>query len=196
MAENFLREPSVLSASAKALYDEDLAGDGYVWNLSRLHAHQADTMQSLVALATAAFEPSGLSTRHKQILLLATTSTMGDSYCSMAWGGRLADAGDPDAAASILSGRDDGLSEQETAIAAWARRVVKDPNATTSEDVQSLRDAGLDDGQIFAITAFMAIRIAIATINDALGAHPDVKLAESLPAKVRDAVTYGRGPEA
>jgi alkylhydroperoxidase family enzyme len=77
-------------------------------------------------------------------------------------------------------------------MAAWARKVVRDPNATTPADIQELRDAGLGDDQIFAITAFVALRLAFSTINDALGAQPDAQLAESLPAEVRQAVTYGR----
>ena len=40
--------------------------------------------------------------------------------------------------------------------AAWARKVARDPNSTTPADIQALRDAGFDDGQIFAITAFVA----------------------------------------
>jgi alkylhydroperoxidase family enzyme len=196
MAESFLREPSVLSASARALYDEDLADDGYVWNASRLHAHQPETMRSLMRLSADAFEPSRLSPRLKTILVLATTSTLGDSYCSMAWGRMLASAGSPEVAASVLAGGDDGLDAQESALAAWARLVADDPNATTEDDVERLRATGLDDEQIFAITAFVAIRIAIATVNDALSAHPDPNLADSLPGEIRDAVTYGRTPEA
>jgi alkylhydroperoxidase family enzyme len=70
--------------------------------------------------------------------------------------------------------------------------VARNPNATTPADVQALRDAGLDDGQIFAITVFIALRLAFSTVNDALGAQPDAQLARSLPSEVRDAVTYGR----
>ena len=77
-------------------------------------------------------------------------------------------------------------------MAAWARKVARDPNATTPADVQALRDAGLDDEQIFAITTFVALRLAFSTVNDALGAQPDAQLAQSLPPEVRDAVTYGR----
>lgn len=72
---------------------------------------------------------------------------------------------------------------------------MKDPNATTSADTQRLRDAGLDDTQIFAITVFVALRLAFSTVNDALGAHPDVKLAASLPTEVVTAVDYGRPPQ-
>ena len=77
-------------------------------------------------------------------------------------------------------------------MAAWARRVAADPNATTPADIQALRDSGLGDGQIFAITAFVALRLAFSTINDSLGAQPDAQLAQSLPPEVREAVTYGR----
>ena len=77
-------------------------------------------------------------------------------------------------------------------MAAWARKVARDPNATKPADIQALRDCGLDDGQIFAITAFVALRLAFSTINDSLGAQPDAQLAQSLPREVREAVTYGR----
>jgi alkylhydroperoxidase family enzyme len=77
-------------------------------------------------------------------------------------------------------------------MAAWARKIVKDPNSTTPTDVQALRDAGLNDEQIFAITTFVALRVAFSTVNDALGAHPDAQLVADLPKEVVDAVTYGR----
>ena len=67
-----------------------------------------------------------------------------------------------------------------------------DPNATTVADVEALRAAGFSDRQVFAITVFVAARLAFSTVNDALGATPDVELAASLPQAVRDAVTYGR----
>ena len=70
--------------------------------------------------------------------------------------------------------------------------MATDPNATTPADIEALRDCGLDDGQIFAITTFVALRLAFSTINDSLGAQPDAQLARSLPEEVREAVTYGR----
>ena len=77
-------------------------------------------------------------------------------------------------------------------MAAWARKVAKDPNSTTPADIEELRNSGLDDDQIFAITVFAALRLAFSTVNDALGAQPDAQLAESLPPEVRSAVTFGR----
>jgi len=191
MTGSFLDEPAV-SAQTQALYDQDLADDGYVWNVSRLWAHQPDTKDRLFELMSQAFTPSGLTFRQRGILVLAAASTLGDSYCSLAWGGKLGKASGADVAAGVLTGSDAGLTGQEKAIAAWARKVAKDPNATTPADIQALRDSGLDDGQIFAITAFVALRLAFSTINDSLGAQPDAQLAQSLPHETRQAVTYGR----
>ena len=190
---SFLEEPD-RSADVQALYDEDLTDSGYVWNVSRLWAHQPQTVAQLFELMSQAFKPSGLSFRQRAILVAAAASALGDSYCSLAWGGKLAGASDPALAAAVLNGTDAGLTEQERALAGWARKVVRDPNATTTADVQGLRDAGLDDGQIFAVTAFVALRLAFSTINDALGAQPDPQLAGSLPGEVRAAVAYGRPP--
>jgi alkylhydroperoxidase family enzyme len=139
-----------------------------------------------------AFTPSGLTFRQRGILVTAAASALGDSYCSLAWGGKLGGASDAAVAAGVLTGSDAGLTDQEKAMAAWARKVARDPNATTPADIQALRDGGLDDGQIFAITAFVALRLAFSSINDSLGAQPDAQLAQSLPPQVREAVTYGR----
>jgi uncharacterized peroxidase-related enzyme len=191
MTGSFLEEPSP-SPQAQELFDEDLAEDGYVSNVARLWAHQPDTLRQLFALMSDSFTVSGLGVRQRGILVTAAASALGDSYCSLAWGGKLAQASTPALAAGVLTGDDAGLTDQEKAIARWARKMAADPNATTPADVQALRDCGLDDGQIFAITAFVAFRLAFATVNDSLGAQPDAELARSLPGEVRVAVTYGR----
>jgi uncharacterized peroxidase-related enzyme len=191
MSGSFLPEPPV-SAQVQALYDEDLEDDGYVSNGSRLWAHQPGTLSQLFGLMSEAFTPSGLTFRQRAILVTAAASALGDSYCSLAWGRKLGNVAGAAIAAGVLNASDGGLTDQEKAMAGWARKVARDPNATTPSDIQALRDSGLDDGQIFAITAFVALRLAFSTINDSLGAQPDAQLARSLPQQVREAVTYGR----
>jgi len=157
-----------------------------------LWAHQPETLKRLFGLMSRAFTPSGLTFRQRGILVTAAASALGDSYCSLAWGAKLGKASDAAVAAGVLNGSDAGLTDQEKAMAAWARKIARDPNATTPADIQALRDSGLDDGQVFAITGFVALRLAFSTINDSLGAQPDAQLALSLPQEVREAVTYGR----
>jgi alkylhydroperoxidase family enzyme len=188
---SFLSYPEP-SPAAQHLYDDDLADAGYVMNCSRLWAYQpaahdaiADTLGSISA-------EHDLTIRQRGILIAACASTLGDSYCSLAWGRKLAKAADPQTAAGVLGGDDDGLTPAEKAMAAWARKVAGDPNGTAEADVQDLRDAGWRDDQIFAITVFVALRIAFSTVNDALGVRPDAAFRSTAPQAVLDAVTYGR----
>ncbi len=147
MTAGFLEQPPI-SGPVQELYDKDVADSGYVWNVSRLWAYQPDTVQRLFELMSQAFKPSGLEFRQRGILVTAAASSLGDSYCSLAWGGKLSGESGPAVAAGVLRGTDEGLTAEEKAMASWARKIVKDPNATTSEDLQELRDAGLTDRQI------------------------------------------------
>ena len=72
--------------------------------------------------------------------------------------------------------------------------MARDPNSTTGAHVAELRAAGFDDRQIFAVTVFVALRLAFSTVNDTLGAAPDAELADRVPPRVRSAVTFGRQP--
>ena len=187
--------PAAVTPAARAYVNEDVEDLGYVMNGSRVWAHLPAEVDALFALMGRAKSIASLSMRQRAILVTATASTMGDSYCSLAWGQKLSTAADPDLAASVLAGTDADLTPAETALAAWARRVASDPNATTESDLDALRDAGYDDPQILAITLFISLRIAFSTVNDALGALPDRELHDAVPPQVRDVVTWGRPAE-
>ena len=188
----FLPEPP-RSAGADAAYEEDLTNDGYVFNNTRLWAYRPDVNLAFVQLRSMLTRGSTLSEREVAVLVTATASRRADSYCALAWGKKLAGlAGDATAAAVITGANDPVLSEREAALADWARAVVADPNATTAEDVERLRAAGLSDQEIFEVTTFIAFRLAFSTVDNALGAEPDQRLAEGAPRAVRDAVTFGR----
>jgi alkylhydroperoxidase family enzyme len=187
----FLRvaEPT---AEGQRLIDEDVAELGYAMNVSRLWAYQPATMTGLFDLLRQANSVDGLSLRQRLILVAACASAFGDSYCSLAWGAKLAKASDVSTAAAVLRGDDDGLSVSERVMAGWARQVARDPNATSAPDVQALRDAGFTDAETFTITVFVALRLAFSTVNDALGLRPDAALGSATPRAVLDAVTFGR----
>ena len=188
---SFLATPEP-TPEAQRLFDEDIAELGYPMNSSRLWAYQPATGAGLFDLMRVATTDHRLDVRQRGILVAACASALGDSYCSLMWGTRLAAASDATTAAGVLHGDDDELSAAERAMAGWARKVARDPNGTSAADVQVLRDAGFADDQIFAITVYVALRIALSTVNDALGVRPDAQLKSTVPAAVLDAVTYGR----
>jgi uncharacterized peroxidase-related enzyme len=187
----FLRVPEP-TPDGQRIFDQDIAEVGYVMNASRLWAYQPAAMTGLFDLLRLAHSADRLSVRQRGILVAACASAFGDSYCSLMWASRLAAASDAHTAAAVLHGNDDGLDTAERAMARWARRVAHDPNATTADDVQELRDAGLTDAHIFAITVFVALRLAFSTVNDALGVPPDAALRSTAPGPVLDNVTFGR----
>ena len=191
---SFLSEPAP-DAEVQAMYDEDQATYGFVMNLTHVWGHLPESHRrlfDLIGLVGSAFSP-----REKGILVTATASTIGDSYCSWAWGWKLADfAGDAEISAAVLSGSDAGLSPREAALATWARAVARSPSSTTAADVAALREAGWSDEEVFRATTFVALRAAFSTVNSALGAVPDAELRALAPDSVGEVVTWGRPIEA
>ncbi|WP_020393056.1 carboxymuconolactone decarboxylase family protein [Kribbella catacumbae] len=190
----FLAEPEPTEERRQFL-DDDLTEPGFIMNVTRLWAHQPSALVALFDLLRVINAPHRFSYRERGILIAACTSASHDSYCTLSWGSKLAAATDVATAVSVVLGDDGPLSDTERAMAEWARKVARDPNGTSAADVQQLRDAGLTDPQIFAITAFVAARIAYATVNNALGAQPDAELAAKAPRELVEAITYGRPVE-
>ena len=184
-------QPAPVSAAAQRLFDGNLADEGYVTNVSRLWAYQPELLPSLFDLGRSA-TAGRFDIRQRAILVSACAAAAGDSYCALAWGTRLAVRAGADTAAGVLTGDDSGLTAAEQAMAAWARTVVRRSSETTPADLDALRAAGFTDEDIFAMTAFVGIRLAIMVVNDALGVPPDAQLHDAAPSAVQDAVTYGR----
>jgi uncharacterized peroxidase-related enzyme len=193
MAEptSFLSQPSA-TPEVDALLARDVELQGFVMNLTHLWSWRPDVYASYVGLRSELMEGSSLTDRDFAVLVPAMASVLRDSYCSLAWGAKLARLSDGDTAAAVIAGSDEGLTPREAALADWARRVTRDPSATTAADVEWLRAAGLSDREIFEATTFVALRLAFSTVNSALGARPDRQLLESAPEPVRSAVDYGR----
>lgn len=190
-----LIEESPPGEGRDAVYAADRDNDGYVWNVTRLWGWRGDIYRDFEALRTSLMASSSLSDRDWAVMVTATASQLGDSYCSLAWGAKLARLTDAETAAQLIANElAPALSEREQMLAAWARRLVEDPNSTTSDDVMRLRAVGLGDKEIFEATTFVAFRLALSTVNDALGAEPDRQLVDAAPDSIREAVRYGRPP--
>ena len=177
----------------RALYDDAQREDGYVMNLLRVWGWRPDVFEAFTKTRVDLAAGTSLSKREIAVLNSVTAARFGDSYCSLAWGTRLASLSDARTAASLLRREDaPGLSERERALAVWAAAVVEHPNGIACGDVDALRDAGLTDREIFEATAFVAFRMAFNAVNDALGALPDRQLAREAPPEVAASVTFGR----
>jgi alkylhydroperoxidase family enzyme len=85
----FLSDPE-MDAAVSAAYEEDLGSDGYVNNLTRVWCWRPDVLASFQTIRTDLMASSGLSRLELAVLVTATAAARGDSYCTLAWGTRLA----------------------------------------------------------------------------------------------------------
>jgi uncharacterized peroxidase-related enzyme len=183
------------SEESDKVYKASAASMGFVMNLTKAWAWRPEVFDGFAALRNQLTGRSSLTKRDLAVMVCATAAELGDSYCCLAWGKTLAQEADPDVAAAVIAGSPaEALTDRDRALAAWARKVVADPNATTEADVAALRGVGLGDKEVFEATAFIAFRLAFSTVNDALGVKPDQRLAEQVPPEVRAAVSFGRAP--
>ncbi len=190
-------DPPPPSADSERIAAASARDMGYAMNLTQAWGWRPDVYDAFAALRQRLTSTSALTPRDLAVLVCATAAELGDAYCALAWGHTLTQRAGAGVAAAVLSGADDAAAEtteRDRALAAWARQVVADPNATTPDGVERLRRAGLGDAEVFEATVFVAFRLAFSTVNDALGVAPDPALVERLAPEVAAAVTYGRRP--
>jgi len=191
----FIGTPPVTDA-VERLRATDVQLLGYVMNLTSLWGWRPDAYDDFVALRGKLTAASSLSMREVAVIVCASASSLGDSYCSLAWGRKLAAVADPTVAIAVLQDTwCESMTDRERALSSWARQVVMDPNGATQRHVDALRAAGLDDREIFEATLFTALRLAFSTVNDALGVTPDWQVAEAASPELRKAVRFGRAPD-
>jgi uncharacterized peroxidase-related enzyme len=189
----FLNEPS--TAEAAAHLEKDRAETGYVMNFEQAWAWRPDVAQGFALLRRQLIEGTALKPSEIALLACTTARALGDSYCSLAWGTKLAGMRGAALVAEVLRGVNPATATvREIALRQWAEQVVRDPNGASAMQVEQLRAAGLSDREVFEATVHVAFRLAFSAVNDALGARPDHQLVAAAPAEIRAAVTYGRPP--
>jgi uncharacterized peroxidase-related enzyme len=182
-----LGEATVTPASTEMAAD-DLAELGFVTNGTRLWMHDPEAVSLLFDTMRAAVHRAHLSVAERGIAVITATSLIGDTYCPLAWGQKLATQTTPEVAASVLDRSDDQLDERGKAIAAWAS-VVAGGHTASAADLDRLREAGFSDDAILGLTHFIALRMAFSTVNLALGARPEEAYLAYVAPAVRDAWT-------
>jgi alkylhydroperoxidase family enzyme len=182
------------SVAASALAEEDLADLGFVTNVTKLWMHDPAAFDELFTLITSTACSAGLSLVDRGVATIVAAALTRDSYCPLAWGGKVAEEASPELAASLVSGSDELLDERGRAIAAWARLIATEPRSAGAEDLENLLRAGFDRAQILRLTLFITMRIAFATVSGALAAPPEQEYVDLVHPRVREAwqAAFGR----
>ena len=108
----FLEHPPT-SEPVDVAFATDLQNEGYVMNLTRLWSWRPDVADTFGDARDVLLAECELTDADVALLVAATAAARSDSYCSLAWGRRLAKHVGPDAAASVVAGGlDGGLSDR------------------------------------------------------------------------------------
>lgn len=182
---------SEATGEVEDMYAEDLAGDGYVWNLTRVFAHRPAVYRGWEGLNRAI--RSTMDLRRYELVTLAAARRLKSSYCALAHGKVLATRFlEPSIVRDIALGvAVDTLDEADRAVMALADKVVADATSVNQADIDRLRRLGLTDGEIFEVVAAAAARCYFSKTLDALGVEPDQAYLELDP-ELREALTVGR----
>jgi uncharacterized peroxidase-related enzyme len=131
--------------------------------------------------------------RRYELATLAAAKRLGSSYCMLAHGGVLARhfLGAEDVRRVALDHRAAGLEPVDVAIMDLAEKIAADATSVTAEDIDRLRDLGLDDGEIVSVVCAAAARCFFSKALDALGVQPDPTYADVEP-ELREALVVGR----
>jgi uncharacterized peroxidase-related enzyme len=175
----------------RAMYERIEATVGYVPNYAKLFSHRPQVMATWSAFLGSI--RGNLDPRRYELVTLATARALQCSYCMLAHGAILRrDFYSADQLTEIT--RDPAaadLAPAEVAMMAFVEKLARDANAVTGADVQSLRDHGLTDAEIFDIAAAAAARCFFSKLLDALGAEADGAY-DFLENPLRQMLTPGR----
>ena len=185
--------PDDASGEVKAMYDKDLAAQGYVANYTRAFSARPDVLQGWLALKDAI--TSGMDPRLYELATVAAATAIRSSYCSLVHGNILATGYYP--AEQVVSIAGDGdetgaaLDAADAAVVRFARKVAEEAEQITPEDVGELRRLGFSDADVFNVILAAAARCFFSKVLDATGTLPDAAL-NDLPDRLRAALTVGR----
>ncbi len=134
-----------------------------------------------------------ISDRDYSLITLAAARAMGSTYCALAHARKLCrhHFSEAELVAILCNPATSCLTDAEQAMLAFAEKVVHSPSTITEEDIDSLRESGFSDAQVFDIVAASAARCFFARVPDALGARPDCALG-GLPPALQELLVVGR----
>ncbi len=165
--------PSDAGEAVRAMYDADLASNGYVSNKAQLFSLRPAIYGAWFDLIRAIRAPMDL--RRYELATLAAARALRCRYCvgahTAVLESKVFDHGQVEAI--VRDFRHAGLTDAEVAVMSLAEAVASDATRVTPADVEELRGHGLSDAEIFDVVLAAAARCFFSKTLDALGAEPD-----------------------
>ncbi|UXX83810.1 carboxymuconolactone decarboxylase family protein [Roseovarius pelagicus] len=154
---------------------------GTVDNVMRVHSHRPSTMRGHVVLYRAALhDPANTLPTWLQEVISSWVSILNDCPYSLAnhWTNAAHLIGDADRAEEIRAALDqrrpqDVFDGRELALMEYTEKLTLRPGQMCQSDVQALRDAGLDDGEILEANQIIGYFNYVNRLLNGLGVTTD-----------------------
>ena len=154
------------------MYERQQKHWGYVPNYAKSFSHRPEVMARWGRLLAEIRRP--LEDRIFELVTFAAAHELRHTPCSLAHGNALTPFFTNAQIVAIAAGKGlDFLSDAEREMVRFSRKVARDASTVTADDVERLKDCGLDDATVFDIAATAAGRAFFTKVLDAVGSLPD-----------------------
>jgi len=182
--------PAQAAGETRAMYERQQSTYGYVPNYAKVFGHRPEVMVRWGRLLAEIRRP--MDDRLFELATFAAAFELKNTACSLAHGQQLARLINDDSVQALVNGEfTDSITDAEKAVTLFSRKVARDASSVNQEDVDSLKQQGFSDAEIFDIATTVAGRSFLTRILDALGVQPDVTAME-MGEDFRNALTVGR----
>lgn len=172
------------------MYERQQSTYGYVPNYAKVFGHRPEVMVRWGRLLAEIRRP--MDDRLFELATFAAAFELKNTACSLAHGQQLARLINDDSVQALANGEfTDSITDAEKAVTLFSRKVARDASSVNQQDVDSLKQHGFSDAEIFDIATTVAGRSFLTRILDALGVQPDVTAME-MDEDFRNALTVGR----
>ena len=173
------------------LYQRITKTAGYLPNHAKIFSLRPKVYEAWLNLQDAI--RSNMRLRRYELVTLAASQELGCSYCMLAHGTILhKNFFSVDEMLSIVDDyRNAGLTTEEVALMALAKKIIRKAGDVNEDDIQELRDFGLSDEEILDVVLVIDMRAFFSKTIDALGADPD-DVYKDLDPRLIEALAIGR----
>lgn len=171
-------DPAAATGSTKELLDAVKQKFGMVPNITRLMANSPQVLEGYLGFS-GALAGGRLDPQLRERIAIAVASANGCDYCLSAHtaGGRMAGLSQEELKAA-QQGQSSG--EKETVALRFATKIVRERGWVTDKDVNGLRQAGFDDGEIVEIIAVTVLNIFTNYFNHVAETEIDFPLVKAM----------------
>ena len=173
------------------LYQRITKTAGYLPNHAKIFSLRPKVYEAWLNLQDAI--RSNMRLRRYELVTFAASQELGCSYCMLAHGTILhKNFFSVDEMLSIVKDyRNAGLTTEEVALMALAKKIIRKAGDVNEVDIQELREFGLSDEEILDVVMVIDMRAFFSKTIDALGADPD-DVYKDLDPRLIEALAIGR----